>query len=443
MSGAVAGEIVGATGLTEQHGVTLAERRGPSTHAWEGADQARTAGQGDTIRQPRREPALSRKYALLQNQVRSAASRQPAVAGLTDGRSSLEFEGGPNGIVPAQQLQREWQLSQGAGEEQPIGKAPPVMERGPPEILAIPDLGGVLTPRGKLILEPSFQFSNSQVNRFTFRGVEILDTFLIGILEAEDADRDLISLALTVRYGINNRLELEVKVPYIDRDDELSTTIVQATGEAKLTRDLEGSGMGDVEFALHYQINRGRQGHPFFVGNVRYKSDTGEGPFDVDRDVGGIETELATGSGFQAIEPSLTVLYATDPAVLFGNVGYLFHLKDDVDKTFGGQTVGEVDPGDAFRISFGMGYAINVATSFTLGYKHDFIQKTETEINGVDLSSSSLDVGALLLGFSYQIKDGVGWNLNLELGATDDAPDVVLTFRVPIVYDLARSRRKG
>src|SRR3546814_4865488 len=50
---------------------------------------------------------------------------------------------------------------------------------------------GVLTPKGTLVVEPSIQYSHSQVNRFTFLGVEILDTFLIGLLEAQDADRDL------------------------------------------------------------------------------------------------------------------------------------------------------------------------------------------------------------------------------------------------------------
>lgn len=96
--------------------------------------------------------------------------------------------------------------------------------------------------------------------------------------------------------------------------------------------------------------------------------------------------------------------------------------------------MGKFDPGDAVRMSFGMAYAINSAASFTLGYKHDFIQHTETEINGVNLVSSSLDVGALLLGFSYRLNERTSVNTNLELGATADAPDVSLTLRVPYSF---------
>jgi hypothetical protein len=319
--------------------------------------------------------------------------------------------------------------------QQPVGE-PPAQQPPRPEVQAIPELGGVLTPKGTLVLEPSIQYSHSQVNRFTFVGVEILDTFLIGLLEAQDADRDLYQAAVTARYGITDRLEVELKLPYIYRDDRISFIIPQVDPDAQLTQDVDGDGIGDIEFGLHYQINSGLEDWPIFIGNLRYKSTTGKGPFDVDRGANGLETELATGSGFHAIEPSVTILYPNDPVVFFGNFGYLFHLPDDVDKTFNDQTIGEVDPGDAFRMSLGMAYSINERSSFTLGYKHDFIGETTTEVNGVELSSSSLSVGSLLLGYSYQINDYTSANLNFELGVTDDAPDVLMTLRVPFVLDL-------
>lgn len=322
--------------------------------------------------------------------------------------------------------------------EQPVGKAPPkkknVVERQ--EIQSIANIGGVLTPRGTWVLEPSLQFSNSQVNRLSFLGVEILETFLIGILEAQDADRDLISPALTLRYGITPRLEVEGKLPYVWRDDMLQATIPSVVSEPQVTRDLEGEGIGDVELALHYQINAGTEGWPIFIGNVRYKSTTGDGPYDVARNSAGIQTELPTGSGFHAIEPSVTALYPSDPAVFYANLGYLHNFDDDVNKTFvieGGdnQTVGNVDPGDAVRMSFGMAYSINSRASFSLGYKHDFIRKSRATINGTTLSTSSLDVGAMLLGFSHQVTDRLTGSVNLELGVTADAPDVAVTLRLP------------
>lgn len=315
----------------------------------------------------------------------------------------------------------------------PVGTAPPASEPAAPQVRAIPELGGVLTPRGKLILEPALQFSNSQINRLTFIGVEILEAFQIGLLEAVDVDRDFFSASLTGRYGLTDRLELEAKLPYLYRKDRRVATIPDVDGEA-FSRTLDGDGIGDLELALHYQLGWRWPANMYYVGNLRYKSVSGRGPFEVDRNAEGIETELATGSGFHAVEPSLTLLYPSDPAVFFANLGYLWNIEDDVDKTFGQQTIGKVDPGDAIRLSFGMGYAVNPRASFTLGYKHDFIQETDTEINGVRLSTSSLDVGAMLLGYGFQLTDQAAVNLNLELGVTADAPDVVMTLRLPYTF---------
>lgn len=342
-------------------------------------------------------------------------------AGLERGRAAGP---GPVAAAPA---------SSESPPSQPVGTAPPTSEPSAPQVRAIPELGGVLTPRGKLILEPALQFSNSQINRLTFIGVEILEAFQIGLLEAVDVDRDFLSASLTGRYGLTDRLELEAKLPYVYRKDRRVATVPDVDGEA-FSRTLEGYDLGDLELALHYQLGWRWPENMYYVGNLRYKSITGRGPFDVDRDSDGIETELATGSGFHALEPSLTLLYPSDPAVFFANLGYLWHLEDNVGKTFGDQTIGEVDPGDAVRLSFGMGYAINPRASFTLGYKHDFIEATDTEINGVSLSASSLDVGAMLLGYGFQLTERAGVNLNLELGVTADAPDVVMSLRLPYTF---------
>lgn len=321
---------------------------------------------------------------------------------------------------------------------QPVGQRPPEQE-APPEVQSIPDIGGVLTPQGRLVIEPELQYSHSSVNRLTFRGIEILETLQIGALSADNIDRDTWTASLTGRLGVTNRLEMELKVPYLYRDDTETNDIAVLDPSFELTRSRTGDGLGDIEVAAHYQMNRGLNGNPFYVGNLRYKSTTGEGPFDVSRNSEGVERELATGSGFHAIEPSLTVLYPSAPAVYFANIGYLFNLKDDVDEQINDDTfVGEVDPGDALRLSFGMAYSINPRTSFTLGYKNDFIDKTETEFVNPDTGessrqeSSTLNVGSMLLGWSYQFSQDTAMNLNLEFGITDDAPDTTLTLRVPI-----------
>jgi len=336
-------------------------------------------------------------------------------------------------------------LAGGAGAqeppEEPVGQAPEQAEPQRPEVSAISDVGGVLTRQGALVVEPSVQFSNSQVNRFTFLGVEILETLLIGVLEAEDVDRDVLSPAIELRYGITDRFEIGVDVPWVYRDERRVARIPNVetgAGSAPITQELDGSGIGDVSVSAHWQINRGDANGPFWVANLRYKSTTGEGPFEVDHNDAAIEQELATGSGFHAVEPSVTVLGTSDPIVLFANLGYLFNIEDDVNRTLGSGDaalrIGRVDPGDAVRTSFGLAVALNPNSSLSLGYKHDFIRETVTEVNGVDFRSESLDVGALLLGYTHSLTPRFAAGINLEVGVTADAPDISVTLRLPFTF---------
>lgn len=343
-----------------------------------------------------------------------------------------------NGHAPPGPHLQLAQANGGQQPQQPVGQAPPKQKQVRPQVQVLPQLGGVLTPKGTLIVTPSLQTSTAQVNRFNFNGVSVLDTLLIGLINAEDTDRDLVEAAMNFRLGLTNRFEIGLKVPYIYRREKSTLTLVSldsSSPEAQEQRTRENAGLGDVEGYLHYQINQGLKGWPFFVANLRYKSTTGTGPFDVSRNAQGLPTELATGSGFHGVEPSLTVLLPSDPAVYFANFGYLFNLQGAVNKTIGAdddaRRIGDVDPGDAFRMSFGMAYAMNQYTSFNLGYKNDYIFPTHTEIDGVTFKSDRLIVGALLLGFNYSLSPRSQVNLNVEVGVTADAPDVILSLRVP------------
>lgn len=379
----------------------------------------------------RQRQELQRLREQVRNQSREPADVTKAVVNEPDQKAPAQAD---IETLPPSRLEN-WR----ATGQQPVGQAPTGKRESRGNLLSLPDeVRGVLTQSGKLIVEPGFQFSKSQVNRLTFRGVEIDNFILVGPFEAENVDREFFSTSLTARYGLTSRIELEAKVPYIWRDDDETGTIPTAGQQNPPTieRGQTGSGIGDAELSLHYQINQGLNSWPYFIGNLRYKSRTGEGPFDISRDSQGIEKELPTGSGFHAIEPSVTVLFPTDPAVLFANLGYLFNLEDDVDKTIAGNLVGKVDPGDTIRTSFGMAYSVNEHLSLTLGYKHDFIASTKTRINGVKTKSSDLDVGALLVGYGYQFTKRLGVNINLEIGATDDAPDSQITVRVPYKFDI-------
>lgn len=303
------------------------------------------------------------------------------------------------------------------------------------EVAPQPELPGVLTRKGALVIEPGIEYSHTDVNQFSFGGVAILDTVLVGAIEAKQANRDAVTGTLGLRLGITNRMEGEVRIPYMYRDDSSTNTFVNS-GNTSQSVSLSDSGLGDVEGALHYQFNDGTGKWPVFVGNFRVKSTTGTSPYDVSRNNLGIEQELATGSGFWGFEPSLTLIAPSDPAVFYANVGYLWNMRSDIDKQIGSRFVQKVDPGDAVRFGVGMGLALNEKVSFSIGYQHDWIMKTKTTFADGDVSSPSLSVGAMTFGVNWQMSDDTALNLSVAVGVTNDAPDVRLMARVPITLDL-------
>src|SRR5262249_18495223 len=153
----------------------------------------------------------------------------------------------------------------------------------------------------------------------TFEGVDFVSAVQIGTISAGHEARDLVDGGVTVRTGVTKRLELEAKVPYVWRQDSFTNNVI-TVNNVRQTTTANGDGLGDVEVAAHYQVNDGQNDWPFFIANMRLKTDTGTSPYTVSYNADGSPHTLATGSGFMAIEPSMTVIYPTDPAVLFGNL---------------------------------------------------------------------------------------------------------------------------
>lgn len=353
-----------------------------------------------------------------------------------------------------------------------------------PELAVFADVGGVLTPKGTMFVEPGVDFATSSDNRFFFQGVEIVDAVLIGAIEATDTDRRAITESIGVRYGLTNRIEVDGSISYVSRRDRVSGVSIDDNSAA--TRNLGGYGIGDANFGIHYQLNNGRN-FPYTIVNLRAKAPTGNGPFDVDRDANGFDTELATGSGFWTIEPSLSFILPTSPAVIFANVGYQKNLSVSPDSIIGpNTTILEFDPGDAIRTSLGVGISVNERLSLNFGYdQSNFFRSRSSvrqdnvvlplDIDGVpgqdvlrDMAGNAIDdmgrpvfdengevinnrmvvplfadpitqfrttespattVGSFLFGGSYAVTDNFRINLNTAFGATDEAPDMRVSLR--------------
>ncbi len=311
----------------------------------------------------------------------------------------------------------------------PVGEAPPQPTQ-PAAPARIFDEPTALTPRGKFVFEPSYQFVHSTDNRVALVGFSVIPAITIGLIDVRRVSRDIHTVALTGRYGVSNRFEVEAKVPWVHASSHTQTRALATPSFTDETFDASGSGLGDIELAGRYQFNAFRGDNAVYIGHLRYKSRTGKGVFEVPIDDTGLQTELPTGSGFQGLQAGVTFLYPSDPAVFFGGAAYTHNFARDVGHGFG-----KVRPGSVVDLNAGMGLALNERASFSIGYQHSIVgsmeQRDPEEVARVLARTGRLQLGTMRFGLGYRLTSKTNLNVSLGIGVTDDTPDFELTVRFP------------
>lgn len=330
---------------------------------------------------------------------------------------------------------------------QPVGRTPPRRDR-PPEVPQLFEQPGVLTQRGKYVIEPALQFGYASSNRVALVGYTVIPALLIGLIDVREVKRNTFTGSLSLRTGLTNRLEVEAKLPYVYRSDATVSRELFTGTAVERVFGTSGRGAGDVEVAARYQLNQGGAAKAFYIAGLRFKSRTGRDPFEVVTDcttrcVGenatgtGLPLDLPTGSGFYSLQPSLTWLFPSDPAIFFGSLSYLYNFeRKDVSRTvLNGEReqIGNLKAGAVAGFNFGMGLALNDKTSISFGYDHSSVARMQQ--NGAPVPSSvRTQLGTLVVGYSYRLDAKRTLNASVGVGVTRDTPDVSLTLRMPWSY---------
>lgn len=292
---------------------------------------------------------------------------------------------------------------------------------------------------GRLTIEPSITYSHNSSTLVAVEGYTVIPALVVGLINVSQVQRDTFISAFTLRYAFNNRFQMSVRVPYVYTEETIRERQAFDGSPVDILNNSSGDGLGDVEGSIQFQFNVQRP--PYFTGSLRVKSHTGEHPYQIKRrrltdqngkDLGFVFAEQPTGSGFWAIQPAISMVYPSDPAVVYWSLSYLWNIKREM----GYENGGTINPGDAVGVSFGIGFAVNERTSFSLGYDHSNIHDTQIEHNPSKIESQfkRFQVGSLLLGLNHTLSPGVHFNLSLGVGVTEQAPDVQLTLRTPISW---------
>lgn len=323
----------------------------------------------------------------------------------------------------------------------------PVGEDRPIELAVLNSQGSIVTRRGQLTGEVQVDYARADRNRAVFRGIELVEAVLVGVFDINESRQDVVTTSASLRYGVSDRLELGVRVPFVHRaDNSVIAPIAGSTSNdpaATIDNSVQGNGLGDVEVTARYQVLDGGSGNPYLIANLQGVFPTGSDPFAVPRDSLGRARRAATGAGFWGVAPSLTAILPSDPVVLFGTLGYTFNFGKAVNTQIPPVIINYVDPGDAVSASAGIGISFNQRTTLNLGYAHSWafgtvtrtslIVPSTTGASTAESKSRDLQIGRFLFGVTYRVTDSASLNWSVEVGATDDATDLRTALRIPLV----------
>jgi len=311
---------------------------------------------------------------------------------------------------------------------EPAKPEPPSEEPPPVSLeLALIERGGLLLPPGRLEIVPAFDYFFIDTRRISVSGFSILPTLIIGVLETEKVQRNIIEPSLTARLGVFRDFQAEVRVPFRYIEDTRSTeTMETSTSDA---------GIGDVEAAIFYQPLKERGWVPDVIVGVRGKSITGQDPF------GGSATDLPLGTGFYSITGTITAVKSADPAVIFASIIYTHNLDRTVRLLGSHEFETEIDPGNSIGYNLGVALALSIDLAINFRFEQRFVSSTETRslqpgvING-EVPGSRLNVATAYAGVTWAIARNVSMDLSVGVGLTEDTPDVSVHLAFPIRFDI-------
>jgi Putative MetA-pathway of phenol degradation len=244
----------------------------------------------------------------------------------------------------------------------------------------------------------------------------------VGDITSERVRGDYLLPSMTARLGLPHKFQGEFIVPYgYEQIRTVDATNVQTSSSS--------FGLGDIAAGLSRQITTEHGKFPDMLANVRFKSTTGKDPYNLQ------SSQLALGTGFNAIQGNLTVAKSSDPVVFFGNLSYTANLSgthtvsaNDPNNP-AATMAGHFNPGDAIGFQLGSILALNPEVSMTVGWDQRFTRSTT--LNGVDIPASYLVEGSLRLGTSYVYAPGRTVDLSFGVGLTPDTPNLQFSVGVP------------
>ena len=269
--------------------------------------------------------------------------------------------------------------------------------------------GGLLLPLWAYSIEPSLSYIQSSAENIVVDGFTIFPVLVVGDIVSERVVRDLTVFNLTYRLGLPWNTQFDLRIPY--GHQKFRSFSADGTEET-----LNDNGPGDIEVGLSAQLYQGQGRWPDVEASLRYKSDSGNSPFDAE------DGDIFVGTGYKSFNLLLTAVKVNDPVVYFGGIDYTSNRSTT-------QSIGKFNPGDSWGFNLGLAIALNLNNSISFAYDQHFTQKSR--LDGIKLPGSYSTTGIFSIGSTYSLTDTSTIDFSVGIGVTEDSPDLLVSMALP------------
>ena len=214
------------------------------------------------------------------------------------------------------------------------------------------------------------------------------------------------SVAMNLRFGLSNRLEASLKIPYL----AINRKVFISSWES-----FQGLGIGDPSISTQFELLSESINRPAVYLGLGATLPLTRSTFDDH-----LPSEIAVGNGYALYDAGLSFLKSLDPAVVYGGIDYQLSQKR-----------GNYDPADALNYNAGIGFALNQSVSLSIGLSGAVVGEARQVTGGVDTTlTSSYNHTALSLGVTLVFWKDLIFNPTVLIGLTEDENDFTFSFGV-------------
>lgn len=299
----------------------------------------------------------------------------------------------------------------------------------------------------RLVIENGLTYNRYDRKQLTLNGFLALDAIFLGNIAIENVESDTMNYNFAARWGVTPKLTLNLDAPYLWRKTVYQKGGAGGAAGAIAQEETTGSGLGDITLSGNFLMLPETTGRPELVLNAGVTLPTGQEPYGIpwrvlERDDDdfirfAVPDEQPTGNGAWQASIGLAAVKTSDPAILFGNIGYTYSFRasfDDIDNNPDTVNPGDVKLGDSFYYGAGVAFAFNERTSFSMSFSNRLSARARTRVDGqpwLKVIGSDANAAMFNLGVTYAMSQNATVVGLLGIGLTPDAPDFTLGFKIP------------